>query len=291
MINKVAIFFLLNFFLFFLGCNQELAEYEKPLLEDTSNHLVALPIAERGIEYRKFLSPSVKIKVQGASGSGTIVYYDQVKNLAYVASCGHLWSEGVVDADFAKKLNIQCTVTTWYHNEKKLNEPKSYNAKVLFYSNLIGQDTSLLVFTPDWNPEYFPIAPRNYQYNKNAFYHSCGSDGGSESAHYDVRFIGKDSFGHLATVENSPRPGRSGGGLMDDNGYYIGVCCRTQFKNGAGLGYFGSLESIHVFWGQQKGYEFLLKQKPLYGIAREIPIKDRNQKQGKYSPEYILIPN
>jgi hypothetical protein len=294
MFNKVGILILINFFLFFLGCNQKIAEIDRfdnmPILEETPAVIWGnTPIAERSLEYRSFLSASVRIKVRGATGSGTIIYYDKIKKLAYIASCGHLWSEGIVDSEYAKKLNAQCVVTTWYHNDIKLKEPKSYNARVLFYSNIIGQDTSLLVFSPDWEPDYFPIAPKDYRYTKDSFLHSCGSDGGSESAHYFVNVYGLDRD-HLITYNNSPRPGRSGGGLMDDKGYYVGTCCRTQYRDGTGFGYFGTLESIHNFWSRQKGYEFLLNQNVVLK-AREIQIVDRNKKQGKYEESYILVPS
>lgn len=247
------------------------------------------PIEQRGIEFRQFLSASVKISVNGASGSGTIVYYDKAKNLAYVASCGHMWSSGVVSAEDAKKKNITCKVITWYHNEQKLDKPRTYNANVMFYSYVSGVDTSLITFTPDWEPNYFPVAPVNYEYVKGQHVHSLGCDGGSEVAHYDIEIIGLFD-NDLVTYRNSPRPGRSGGGLMDDNGYYIGTCWGTQYRDGSGRGYFTPLSAIHGFWSKQKGYEFLLKIQPLGSEAKKIPIVDRTQDQGSYKPDYILLP-
>jgi hypothetical protein len=246
------------------------------------------PSEQRGTEFRKFLAASVKIGVNGASGSGTIVYYDPVKNLAYVASCGHMWDKGVMSAEDGKRKNITCKVIVWYHNDKKLDSPKTYNANVVFYSYIDGQDTSLVTFTPDWQPNYFPIAAENYVYKPGKHAHSCGCDGGSEVAHYDIEMLGI-SGADLVTDQNSPRPGRSGGGLMDDDGYYIGTCWGTQYRDGSGKGYFTPLSVIHKYWSQQKGYEFLLNQKP-GGTARQIPIRDRNGQQGTYNPDYILIP-
>lgn len=247
------------------------------------------PIANRGEEYRKFLSASVKIDVGMGSGSGTIVYYDRAKNLAYVASCGHLWDEGIMTVEEGKKRKIKCNIIVWYHNNKKLEQPKSYPADVIFYSHVDGQDTSLVVFKPDWEPEYFPIAPRTYRYQINKMYHSCGADGGGEVAHYDVQFLGLQD-GDIVTFKNSPRPGRSGGGLMDDKGYYIGTCWGTQFRDGSGKGFFTPLSAIHRFWSSQAGYEFLLKQKPPTTFAQKLPIVDRNSVQQNYPKDYILLP-
>ena len=255
-----------------------------PIMEKTPNGFAgSAPIEQRGPEFRKFLSASVKISVNKASGSGTIVYFDPKQNLAYVASCGHLW-DGIMSVEEGKQRNITCEIITWYHNEKKLTTPAKYDARVIFYSYIEGQDTSLIVFSPDWQPDYFPIGPVNYQYKLHA--HSCGSDGGNETAHYDVEIIGINEKNHLLTKQNSPRPGRSGGGLMDEE-YYIGTCWGTQYKDGSGVGFFTPLSVIHRFWGKQAGYEFLLHQN---GFARQIPVNDRNRPQGIYTPEYILLP-
>lgn len=247
------------------------------------------PIANRGAEYRKFLAASVKIDVSIGSGSGTIIYYDRAKNLAYVASCGHLWEEGVMNVEQGKQRKLSCRIIVWYHNNVKLEQPRSYPAEVIFYSHVDGQDTSLVVFKPDWEPEYFPIAPKNYRYQIGKFYHSCGADGGGEVAHYDVQALGLEN-GDLVTYKNSPRPGRSGGGLMDDKGYYVGTCWGTQYKDGTGKGFFTPLNSIHDFWSRQKGYEFLLKQKPPTTFAQTLPIINRNSGQQVFPKGYILLP-
>jgi hypothetical protein len=76
---------------------------------------------------------------------------------------------------------------------------------------------------------------------------------------------------------------------MDDYGYYIGTCWGTQYRDGSGKGYFTPLSAIHRFWNQQKGYEFLLSQKP-GGAARKIPVVDAIGSQSLYEPEYILLP-
>jgi hypothetical protein len=263
-----------------------------PILEktpDTTSFAGAYPIEQRGPEFRKFLAASVKISVGGASGSGTIIHYDPVKNLAYVASCGHLWNSGIMTAEEGKQRNMTCKIIVWYQNEKKLQEAKSYNANVIFYSYIAGQDTSLLTFTPDWKPDYFPIAPVNYQYKQGSHFHSLGCDGGNEVAHYDVEVVGLQG-GDIVTQLNSPRPGRSGGGLMDDIGYYIGTCWGTQYRDGSGIGFFTPLSAIHRFWSQQKGYDFLLTQKIKDGLARQIPIRDRVVQEKVFPEDYILLP-
>lgn len=248
------------------------------------------PIPKRGPEYRKFLSASVKIGVSGGSGSGTIIHYDSKEKLAFVASCGHLWTPGVLNVEEAKKKKIKCKIIVWYHNEKKLDAPKTYEGDVIFYSYIDGQDTSLVTFKPDWEPNYFPLGPANYEYKMGQHGHSCGCDAGTEVAHYDVKFLGVQG-NDLVTNENSPRPGRSGGGLMNDDGQYIGTCWGTQYRDGTGKGYFTPLFVIHKFWAAQKGYEWLLQKQAPSNAARTLPIRDRSGKNEKLGADYILIPN
>lgn len=245
------------------------------------------PVEQRGVEFRRWLAASVKIGVSGASGSGTIVYYDPIKNIAYVATCGHLWERGVMTYKQGQSKNMTCKVITWYQNDIKLDSPKSYDAKVIFYSYITGADTALITFQPDWVPWYFPIASKDYEYKKGSRMHSCGCDGGREVAHYDVEIVGIEGK-DLVTRRNSPRPGRSGGGLMDDD-FYIATCWGTSNYDGGGNGFFTPLSVIHSFWSQNE-HQFLLDIPSNTGKARLLPIVDRNSKQGKYDENYIILP-
>lgn len=249
-----------------------------------------MPQEDRGIEYRKFLSASVKIQVSRASGSGTICYYDPSTNEAWVISCGHLWG-GNMSAEEGKKRNLKANIITWYHNMEKLDEPKSYPAEVIFYSNVNGYDMSLLKFNPDWKPIYFPIAPSNYPIEVGQHFHSTGCDGGREVARYDVEIykVGINSGYDTLIVKNSPRPGRSGGGLLTEDGYYIGICWgTTDTTSGGGQGMFTSLPSIIKHYTEQ-GYGWILKKAPPF-VAREIPIRDRENPNKKFPKDYIPLP-
>jgi hypothetical protein len=261
-----------------------------PLVEDTDPNTQGLwwgaPQEDRGPEFRRFLAPSLKISVSGSSGSGTIVYYDPQTQEAYVASCGHLWSGNRTAAEVLRS-PVNCKVITWYHNDTKLPQPKEYPAQVLFWSNTRGYDSSLIKFKPDWIPSYFPIAPLDYDIPTGKHYHSVGCDGGREVAHYDVEIVGYRGD-DLITTRNSPRPGRSGGGLMSDDGYYIATCWGTSdTSGGGGIGYFTPLKSIHQVYSGN-GYDWLLKVSS--SLARKIPIYDRNNPQGNYPKDYVPLP-
>ncbi|RTK96617.1 MAG: hypothetical protein EKK64_03265 [Neisseriaceae bacterium] len=249
----------------------------------------SFPNAERSKDYIKYLSVSLKIVCANqdgsyGTGSGTIIYYDANKKLAYVASCGHLWNSGVFPVGKCKEMD--CSVIAFYQNDKKLESPKKYPAKVIFYSNVRGQDTSLLTFSPDWVPKYMPIAPIDYELKKGKEYNSLGCDAGSEVARYKVIYMYKNDYKDLITQENSPRPGRSGGGLFDEK-FYIGTCWGTSHEDGSGEGLFTSLEIIHNFWEKQKDYKFLLNIKKLSSLK----IIDRNNSQKSYEENYIFSPS
>lgn len=259
-----------------------------PLILDDPLEIFAsgvAPIEQRGIEFRKWLSPGLKISVSRASGSGTIIYYDHSNGWAYVQSCGHLWS-GNMSAEEGRRRQVKCKVITWYHNEKKLSSTKSYEAEVLYYSNTRTKDCSLLRFKPDWVPNYFPIAPEEFDFKQDMRLHSVGCDGGREVAHYDVRYIGMRS-GDIVTTENSPRPGRSGGGLMSNDGYYVGICWGTSDYSGNGNGYFTPLTTLREL-NEREGFGWL--NEIGHNLARKIPIVDRNNPQGKYPRDYIPLP-
>lgn len=264
-----------------------------PLVQDDPYAYLAqggIPKEQRDEKFRKWISPCLEIKVKNASGSGTIIYYDGKTNYAYIQSCGHLWS-GNMSADEAKKRNIKCKVITWYYNLQKLPQPKEYIAEVLYFSNSRGRDCSLLRFQPDWKPEYLSIAPTDYKLEEGCRLHSVGCDGGNEVAHYDIRYIGtrkvtEDGWYDLVTTENSPRPGRSGGGLMTDN-YYVGICWGTSEYDGSGNGFFTPLSTIRQY-NKMNGYEFVNNSGGDW--VGQLPIIDRNNPQNKYPDGYIPVP-
>ena len=254
--------------------------------DDPFAHLAhgGAPYEQRDISVRKWLSAGVKISVRGASGSGTIIYYDSNDGYAYVQSCGHLWT-GNMTAEEGQRKKINCTIITWYHNDEKLNPPKEYPAEVLYYRNVRGQDCSLLRFKSDWIPRYFPISPPGFEFRPDMRLHSVGCDGGREIAYYDVRVLGL-RFGDVVTTENSPRPGRSGGGLLAED-LYVGICWGTTDIEGNGNGLFTPLNTIREL-NERNGFGWLNDA----GIswARQIPIIDRNNPQGTYPPDYIPLP-
>lgn len=265
-----------------------------PLVDDDPFAAVAhggTPVEQRSQEFRRWLSAGLKIRAVRSSGSGTIVYYNPDDGWAYVQSCGHLWGKNNnMTAEEGKRKGYTCKVTTWYHNDKKLPEPREYRAEVLYYSSSRGRDVSLIRFKPDWEPDYFPIAPDSFEFVKETRFHSVGCDRGSEVAHYDVRHIGFRDVGSgwkdLVTTENSPRPGRSGGGLMSEN-YFVGLCWGTSRYDGNGNGYFTPLSTVREY-NKRNGFGWLNEVR--LSMARLIPVVDRNNPQGEYSADYIPLP-
>jgi hypothetical protein len=238
------------------------------------------PEPHREDAVKKYLIPSVRIRVPGSAGSGTICAYDKKTNTAYVISCAHLYN-GV---------NKPTTIEVFYKNEQKLTTPARYTATVIsFKVNYYGDDISIMSFKPDWEIDtWFPIAPLDRPIPMGETFFSCGCDHAGEVACYFVKTLGFDGV-FLATRENSPRPGRSGGGLIDKDGWYIGICVRTSDVSGNGTGYFVTLRTIHDYCRQNNLAWLLSVDRPNH-LLRSIPIVDRVGNQGNYPSNYVPVP-
>jgi hypothetical protein len=247
---------------------------------------------ERGPEFRRWLAPSVMVtrNPSGGGGSGTICHYDASEGWAYIISCGHLYASGYKSAESYKNSSKHYKkITVFYHNEKKLEKPKTYKAETLCHVWDGIYDVSLLRFKPDWVPWVNRIAPVDYKLEKGKFYHSCGCDGLRPVAHYSVKYYSERfhnrKYGRVSdviTTNNNPRGGRSGGGVFTDDHQLLMICSRA----GGGYGYWSSLQQIHKFLTKE-GFEFVLKGRSL---ANQIPVIDRNNPQGDYDKDYIPTP-
>lgn len=278
------IFYIVAIGLFFCNALQAADPIMHPILREPTT-LVNLhsPKEQRGERYVNFLCVSVKISVSGASGSGTICHYDSSSGWAYVISCGHLW-EG--EKSYVPGRPDKAIITAWYHNDKKLGEPKTYEAESLFWSNKRGQDTSLVRFKPDWIPKYAPIA-LSFNEKEGSILNSMGCDGGKEVARYEVRFSSM-SPPDLITALNSPRPGRSGGGLLTNQGEIVGICWGTSdTSSGNGIGYFTPLSSIRIVLSKNN-HEWLINNRR---DVESIMIIDWDLPGRKYDRYYVPVPN
>ena len=237
---------------------------------------------ERGAEVDKWLIPTVRI----GGGSGTIVYYDGQQNYAYVLSCGHLFPRG---RSSSKQESKQVYLEVFYHGTTKLKSVQKYVGEVLCHvwgdDSSAVYDCSLIRFKPDWQDIVCaPIAPMDFNYTVRTWFHSTGCDNRSATAHYLVECVREQNNGNVTEIltrNNAPRGGRSGGGLFSENGELIGVCSRS----GNDIGYWTSLKQIPRFL-KEEGYAFILDSQ----LAKKIPIVDRNNPQGKYPKDYVLVP-
>ena len=243
---------------------------------------------ERGPSVAKWLIPTVLVS-NVRSGSGTIVYYDSQNNYAYVISCGHLFSRGRGSIEYYRKNPQQVYVEVFYKGQYKLESGKRYVGEVMCHvwgddSSSI-YDCSLIRFKPDWKGVVCaPIAPLDFQYMSGTWYHSTGCDNKSDTAHYLVACIHEQTNGgvtEILTQNNAPRGGRSGGGLFSENGELIGICSR----GGGQMGYWTSLKQIYRFLKEEDCTFVLTGQ-----LARKIPVVDRNNPQGRYAKDYVLLP-
>jgi len=255
----------------------------KPIFYESEPIKVFVPNEQRESKFSNLLGVSLKIHVKGAVGSGTICHYDEASGFAHVISCGHLWS-GNMRYDPDAKSRPRAEVVTWYKNSIKLHEPETFDAEVLFWSNDRGYDVSLLRFKPDWQPGFAPI-DELFVLKRGMSLNSLGCDGGSEVARYEVVYEGLvDS--DIITSKNSPRPGRSGGGLITDSGKFVGICWGTSdISSGNGNGYFTPVSSIKKVF-EKNGHGWLLKLLRF----KSIPIVDRENLGLHYDDDFIPFP-
>jgi hypothetical protein len=238
---------------------------------------------ERDEKYADLMRVSVKVSVKGGSGSGTICYYDHATGWAYVLSCGHLWSG---DKKYDPKSKGRAKITTWYKSGSRLDNPAMFEAESLFWSNRRGYDVGMLRFKPDWDPLCAPIST-SFDPKKGTYLNSMGCDGGSEVARYQVRVVSFSSP-DIITELNSPRPGRSGGGLLDDSGEIVGVCWGTSdTSSGNGQGFFTPLEAIkHILQSNDHAWIIL----PNWTV-RDIPVFDHGSKSLMNGFEFVPVPS
>lgn len=256
---------------------------KKPIFYESQPFKALVPNEQRDEKFARLLGVSLKIHVNGASGSGTICHYDESSGFAHVISCGHLWS-GNMDYDPKSKDRPTARVITWYKNSIKLDDPETFDAEVLFWSNDRGYDVSLLRFKPDWSPGFAPI-DESFVLKKGLALNSMGCDGGTEVARYEVVF---DEMRNpdIITQKNSPRPGRSGGGLITDSVKVVGVCWGTSdISSGNGIGYFTPTSSIKKVF-ERNNHGWLLKLLKF----RLIPIMDHDSGESIQDKSFIPFP-
>lgn len=247
-----------------------------------------LPIEKRDASVQKYLKCSFRIENrQGRGsvyGSGTLCYYDSKTNTGYVISCGHLFSGG----------ETQVGIDVFYKNAQKLPRSERFTAEVICFSK--RDDISFVKFTPNWVPdEFFPIASLGMSPITGDKLISTGCDHAKEVAAYDVTVMGTEGR-DLITKENSPRHGRSGGGLINKNGYFVGICWGSSDPDyGTGTGLFVPLSRIHNYAKSQNlAWLLNIEKPPPVDIKRvfidQIPIVDHTEPQKVYPKGYVPIP-
>ena len=237
---------------------------------------------DRSEKHQHLLCLSVKVSVSGAAGSGTICHYDKATGLAYVISCGHLWDGS---RKYGSGSPAKAKITVWYHDGRKLDVPRTYDAEGLFWSNERGYDMSLLRFRPDWSVAYAPITP-DVSIDKGEILNSMGCDGGSEVARYGVEVIETSGI-DITTNLNSPRPGRSGGGLLTDDGRLVGVCWGTSdISSGDGTGFFTPAPSIKKMF-EKNGHLWLIDEG---WDVWDMPILDQDGDWGEPESNFVPVP-
>lgn len=248
----------------------------------------AMPQERRDTAAQKYLKCSFRIENrqgrQSVFGSGTLCYYDSKTNTGYIISCGHLFNGG----------ETQVKIDVYYKNSQKLASPERFTADVICFSK--REDISFMKFTPNWVPdEYFPIASTDMSPQSGAKLISAGCDGAREVAAYDVTVMGLEGR-NLITRNNSPRHGRSGGGLITIDGYFVGICWGSSDPDyGTGTGLFVPLTRIHAYAQSQNlgnllGIPKTPPEDPRQILIDKIPILDHMTGQEYTKKKFIPLP-
>jgi hypothetical protein len=231
----------------------------------------------------KYLETTVRILKEGSLpsswfGSGGIVWYDG--EYAYVQTCAHI---------FYRDYNVKtCGVQIFYKDGEKLSQSLVYAAEVLGVNP--KDDISFLKFKPDFAVPYFRIAPKNYNLQQGATVWSSGFDQCMNYlATYKMTYNGyverdmgqfhcakcgqTHSYNKNLMSVGPPgcRSGRSGGPLVSDDGYTIGICSRADdVKTGTGQGYFVDYLSVHEYL-HSLGLDFIIDGKTK--VLRDLKVK------------------
>lgn len=248
------------------------------------------PTAKRDKQYRLYLQSSVMIKFNDSLASGTICYYDDKTNESYVLSCGHIFKGNMDPQSLETNLLLKTQIIVFYKNNKKLIKPKIYQADVICYNN--DYEISLMKFSPDWViKNYFPIAPSTFKVKQGDVFESTGCDYSSEPASYTVKIVKGMNLGeNFITMLNSPRPGRSGGGLLTKGNYCIGIAWGTSEFDGTGYGFFVPLRRIHEYFNKFEEVKWILDVGMYDRVINMIPIYNSATGQFHNNPSNGYIP-
>ncbi|MEC9095329.1 MAG: trypsin-like peptidase domain-containing protein [Planctomycetota bacterium] len=173
---------------------------------------------------RQLLRATVRIELRddlGISyGSGTIIHAQQGQ--ALVATCGHLFRDS--------KSKTSMGVDVFYPDGMK-----RVNGRVLIYD---AERFDIALVTIPFNGGITPIKLASQAtLTKGQRVFSAGSNGGAKPTLERTvinslnRYEGPDNI----QIDGAPAGGRSGGGLIDQNGHLIGICNAADHKDDEGF--------------------------------------------------------
>ena len=249
---------------------------------DVRNYLVTSPERPERERRDEGVLPWLEVSVEVFRGSGTIVYYDERSNTAWVLTCAHVFYS---DQDTGK-----FKIRVFYVDGEY--EKRQYPAKLIARDS--RNDLAMMTFKPDFKPKWIAIGPKD-----SPFYDPTrapvgkrvvvtGRDGGTEPAAYEafVRTPDHQDGWYLESRQSQSRGGRSGGGVMTtDRRWLVGVNHgRANTVNGIGHGLWMPLNRIHPFLQRHK-LDWLIK---VGNLARHIPIKNHDGR--KFPSDFIPYP-
>jgi len=173
---------------------------------------------------RQLLRATVRIELRDDSGisygSGTIIHAQQGR--ALIATCGHLFR--------GSKGKTSVAVDVFYPGNMK-----RVNGQVLIYD---ADNLDLALVTIPFDGEIVPVKLASQTpLNAGQRVISAGSNRGAKPSLEKTvinsinRYDGPDNI----QIQGAPAGGRSGGGLVDQNGYLIGICNAADLQDNEGF--------------------------------------------------------
>ncbi|MDO4551348.1 MAG: thioredoxin domain-containing protein [Planctomycetia bacterium] len=195
--------------------------------------------AIKSSDEKHLLASTVRIRLNGGTGSGTII--DSREGRALILTCGHLFS----DYRPGDKIEVDLFGENRFQNVEAVYLSHDYHRND-------GRDLAVISIPVHESVNVSPVAAPNFHLRKGMPISTAGcSHGNIPTLQKGVitgvnRYLGCPNL----VVSAQPVQGRSGGGMFSPEGELLGVCNSADPENNEGI--YISLEAIHAYLNRIK---------------------------------------
>ena len=232
---------------------------------------VSFASRSRGPTDQDLIAATVRLRVhddQGPSiGTGTII--DSREGRALILTCGHVFREyrdgGRIEVDLFGK-----------------NESHTVSGRLLSFDD--ERDVGLLTIQVPMPVQAIRVAPSGYSVDIGETVINVGCNHGDDPTVRRNKVTARDKYLGPANIEVAGLPvqGRSGGGLISEDGYVIGVCNAADPQDNEGL--YAALPSIHEQL-DEANLSFVYDVKPAAPVSQAAMVAVEGPAMPKTMPE------